>query len=142
MLHGKKTSAERTRRFLYRKSDPVPRGSRSHHHRFLQDAGRSSLRDPLIPDGEILAAVSADLIPGIVILIPHTVRKTQVSGENIIFPGFYAVSDSKVAYTLISIIRPENRSAVVDGFPVETIAADAEINLFAVRCCFFPKMNK
>ena len=29
-----------------------------------------------------------------------------------------------------------------DSFPVETIAADAEINLFAVRCCFFPKMNK
>ena len=27
-----------------------------------------------------------------------------------------------------------SRVAVVDSFPVETIAADAEINLFAVRC--------
>ena len=51
-------------------------------------------------------------------------------------------SGSKAVCNKRHISLAGTRSAVVDSFPVETIAADAEINLFAVRCCFFPKMNK
>ena len=50
--------------------------------------------------------------------------------------------NSHIAHAAVTIVCPEDRMSAVERLPVESVAADGEVHLFAVRGCFLPKMNE
>ena len=52
------------------------------------------------------------------------------------------MDDGHIAHAAVAIVCPEDRMSAVERLPVESVAADGEVHLFAVRGCFLPKMNE
>ena len=106
---------------------------------FLLCPGDKIVRRPV---RQIGAAIAPDFIPGVMILVAHAVGKAQIGGKNMESSIQSAPDNRHVSDTLVSIIGPENRPTAVHALPVKAIPAQAEIDLFPVRRCLLPKMNK
>ena len=94
-----------------------------------------------VPECKVFAAVMANLSPRAFVFVSHTVGKAQIrcSYDEFVIP---IACYSAVAYSEVAVHCPKNRFASVDFFPVIAVAADSEIDLFAVRCGFFSEMDE
>ena len=90
----------------------------------------------------MLAAVPSDLLPGVMVLIAHSIGKAQIRRKNIKFSALLASHNRKISDAFVSIIRPEHRISLIYGLPVKPVFAQSKVNLLAVRRCLFPEMYK
>ena len=95
-----------------------------------------------LPQGQKMAPLAANLIPGAVILASHAIAQGKIRRENI---ELFAIGGSRyrmIAHPLIPVIRPEHRTASIHLLPVKGVAAQSKIHLLPVRSGFFSEMNK
>ena len=92
------------------------------------------------PYRKTFASVSADFLPGAVVLVSHTVGKAEIRCKYIESAVLLTPGNCEIPDSLVSVIGPEDRISSIDLLPVKAVPAQSEIYLFSVRGGFFFKM--
>jgi hypothetical protein len=77
-----------------------------------------------------------------VIFVPKIVGQAQICGKNPVFSILLAADDGTVPDTLLPQMGPEDRMALIDHLPAETVPAQAKVDLLTVRGLPLPEMYK
>ena len=76
------------------------------------------------------------------VLAAHAIAQAQIRGENVEAARRPVTADGHVAHAMVAVIRPQDGLPVIERLPVETIAADGEVDLLAIGAGLFAEVDE